>query len=347
MHTPSVQENPETSAELPNAFDLHQLDQFSLASTPTSGGEATPLSLHVEDLELLHTYHTSTCSSMCTDELFQDLIRSTLPEIGLTHHFVLHGILAISALHLAHFRTQKAQYYHAQARRHYDTGLQCATVQLLSINDENCHALYLFNLLSSFIAFGWGPTQGDFLLFGERRLGDWAMMNRGTRAIFESKGHVLRQGVLAPFFQNSTCSLQSSALPSADSGRLIGLRQLFETTLQDDENLSTCIVALDHLLVHFGAETGSSIAPRKLLQFHEIASWLYHLTDNFLNCLQMKHPAALALFAYYCVLLNSLPNLWWIKGWVDHLIRGIYDHLDYEYRTWIRWPVAQIGWIPD
>lgn len=61
---------------------------------------------------------------------------------------------------------------------------------------------------------------------------------------------------------------------------------------------------------------------------------------------QQRKPVALVIFASFCVLLNELEARWWVKGWVFHLMSGIYESLEREFRVWVQSPIEQIGWIP-
>ncbi|PSN68570.1 C6 zinc finger protein [Corynespora cassiicola Philippines] len=301
--------------------------------------------LNIGDLELLHVYHTSTCHSIVWNISLQDVLKIELPQLGFTHHFLLHGILALSALHLTHFRKHKAQHYLAQAVGHYDIALSTAMAELANISDENCEALYGFGMLGCLIAFAWGPKPGDYLLFGERGIGEWLVLARGSNAVFQAKEHILRHGVLAGMFQTPMCLRQQVMLPTKESERLLELRAQFELLHQDDPNLPLYLTALDQLMYFFSVDA-SKLGSRRQATFQDIVAWLHLLEDDFVDCLNARHPAALAIFACYCVLLNDIPSAWLMRGWVDHLMSGIYDSMDVEYRIWIKWPQQQIGWIP-
>ena len=68
--------------------------------------------------------------------------------------------------------------------------------------------------------------------------------------------------------------------------------------------------------------------------------------DGLTMLVQDRHPAALAMFAYACVALNDIGDVWAMNGWVSHLLGGIYENLSPQYHVWIQWPMQQIGWVP-
>ena len=73
---------------------------------------------------------------------------------------------------------------------------------------------------------------------------------------------------------------------------------------------------------------------------------MYKVQDGFLALLNARHPKALCVLAFFCVILHRLEYNWWFQGWGTHLIERLYGALDDGHRLWIRWPIQQIGWIP-
>jgi len=75
--------------------------------------------------------------------------------------------------------------------------------------------------------------------------------------------------------------------------------------------------------------------------------WIFRISDDYLKLLKKADNDALCVFAFFCVLLRELERYWWMEGWAVHLMRRIYLMLDDVYRLWIRWPMEEIGWIPE
>ncbi|KAK3345949.1 hypothetical protein B0T25DRAFT_592322 [Lasiosphaeria hispida] len=81
--------------------------------------------------------------------------------------------------------------------------------------------------------------------------------------------------------------------------------------------------------------------------------WLWEVSDSLVPLLR-SDPArglapaqeAVAIFAHFCILLKHHESHWWLQGWGDHLISRAYDILDAEHRSWIEWPMREIGWMP-
>lgn len=73
--------------------------------------------------------------------------------------------------------------------------------------------------------------------------------------------------------------------------------------------------------------------------------WIWEVADDFLPLLELPTQEAVAIFAYFFVVLKRLDDQWWLQGWADHLMSQAYATLDDEHRLWIGWPIEQIGWI--
>lgn len=101
--------------------------------------------MNLQDLGLIHNYSLHTASTLHSDLAIKAMMRVNVPELGLEYEFVMRGILAISALHLAHLRPKRREYYLAQAAHHQEIGLREATSLLPYLNEENCSAIYIFS----------------------------------------------------------------------------------------------------------------------------------------------------------------------------------------------------------
>jgi hypothetical protein len=75
--------------------------------------------------------------------------------------------------------------------------------------------------------------------------------------------------------------------------------------------------------------------------------WLFEISDEYLVLLREADSDALCVLAYYSVLLRDLEKYWWMQGWSTHLMKRIYLMLDEVHRLSIRWPIEELGWIPD
>jgi hypothetical protein len=297
--------------------------------------------LNVTDLELLHHYNISTSYTLANDSGLQTCLRINVPQIGVSYPFVLHGILALAALHLSRFKqgTQKAHYI-SEAQHHCETALDEATRLMPHITSETCAPLYLFTTFCLYITLGLGPRPGDFLLFGEDGSPEWLVMHKGMKSIIHSCWEPLRNGDLAPLFQ---LQAQITNQGPQDNPHIDILRDLIIAC--NDPNTQLYLATLTLLARSFPSSPPANYAAQP--SPHVVFAWIHRLDDEFVQKLKERESIALVLLAHFCVLLNSLSSFWWTRGWVEHLMGEIYGSLRKEFRLWIKWPMEEIGWIPS
>jgi hypothetical protein len=294
-------------------------------------------------ISTLHHYNTSTSYTMANVSGLQIFMRVTLPQIGFSHPFVLHSILALSALHLSHYKMADSKsHYLSQAQYHYEAGLRIATLLLPDINQDTCPPLYIFTTICYLFTLGVGPKPGDFLIFSDSGIAEWLLLFQGMKSILESNYDILCRSELAPLFQISSSIVNSS---TANDEHLKELVEIITMTSSKDPDFQVYITAVENLSKSFPASPSPGKRERASCP-QQVFVWLFRLSEQYVACLQQRKPVAMVILAYFCVLLNDLSSSWWIKGWAEHLISEIYASLTAEHRLWIRWPMEETGWIP-
>ena len=272
----------------------------------------------------------------------QTFLRLNVPRMAFSNPFLLHTILSLSALHLAHFKKGHRDYYLELAHYHYNIALPTATSLLEAFSEKTCSALYMFSSLCTLFTLGMGPKPGDFLVFGEYGVAEWLVLFRGLRTILESHPGVLENSELSPMF---SISIRQVNQPPSNSQQLQTLQRLIIDTAPEGRDVQVYLTALEELSRSFPSTSipgqGSQTSPQIIFV------WLYRLSDDFMQRLQQRDPIALVIFAHFCVLLNNLSSFWWVNGWVEHLLSAIYRSLDVEHQMWMSWPMEEIGWIPS
>lgn len=329
LPSPGLSQSPFLDANLTQSAE-HGLSLFTIA-----------------ELELLHNYYTSTAQSLSSNPALFHFWRVDVPKIAFKWPCLLHGLFSISALHLAHFRSESRDYYLAQADVYWNVALRSANPLLESINETNCHAVYVFSILAAFYLLGKGPKPGDLLVFnGEGTVGTLLII-RGTRIIIESNSDVLQNGPVAVLFDVGIRRIAGWSLPPPQSEHALIQELRSILTNLEDQNPRAALYAeeIDNLSRSYHAVTAERNAAGHV-STQVIFVWLYRLSDEFLDCLQQREPMALTIFAFFVVLLRELDVTWYLQDWVNHLISGIYHALSPGTRTWIRTPIERIGWIP-
>ena len=302
------------------------------------------------DLELLHNFCTSTYLTFYHESHLKNLWKITVPQLGFQYDFVMRGILAVSALHIAHFVPDKNNFYMSQALMQYQSGLQTATSMLARIDDSNCEAVWIFSNFALFFTMATARQSSDFLMIGRDSIGSgWLELVKGSWAILNTSHEQLRNGCLGPTFRIGAVRANLREEVSYDftgeQDPTQELRGYMEYSKLPPENYDMCIHAIDELRKSFAMHYKTNY--RATHEFGDIFIWLFRVNNGYLELVREHCQEAVAIFAYFCVLLKALDAKWWIQGSSVHLIGQIWDALDEEHRLWIRWPIDEIGWIPS
>jgi hypothetical protein len=330
----------------PSSYEGTPTSSHSVAADQNGGAPA----LNLLDLELLHNFSTSTCYTLSSDPALKTLWRINVPQLGFSYDFVMRGILALSALHLAYFQPEKREFFTAQATLQSQAGLQAATLILPYLTRENCSAIYIFSVLTCIYTLASPRKHGDLLVLGSTDVAEWLTLFRGTVSIIDSSDDALRVGVLGPMFIAGArrAALRdahaNAAERSTEESQLDELRQVFLETVTDPHMLQVYMDAIDELQKSF------TVAYKDVSQMTESTNvfiFLFRVSEEYLLSLQQRTQESLAIFAYFCVIAKRLDKNWWSEGWSNHLLSRVYAALDEEHRLWIRWPMEEIGWVPN
>lgn len=105
------------------------------------------------DLELMHNFTTFTYATLSSDATVRNMFRTDVVRMAFDCDYVMRSLLAVSALHLAHFRpNRREKSYVSRACMHLRTASQLAIPLMTHLNPDNCENLYLFSILA--IYFG-------------------------------------------------------------------------------------------------------------------------------------------------------------------------------------------------
>jgi len=116
--------------------------------------EKCNLSFNFENIDLIihwlmKTVYTVNPPSVAALEICQTFIL----DQAMKHHFLLHGLLALSSLHLAESHADAGKYIQI-ATAHHTQGLNLYHQVLSNLNDENYSASVAFSSITIMFAFG-------------------------------------------------------------------------------------------------------------------------------------------------------------------------------------------------
>jgi hypothetical protein len=114
--------------------------------------------INLVDLELFHTYSTSTYSTLFVCSALRDFWRITVPRLAIQYDYLMGEILALAALHIAYYRPEQRHQYLSIALTHHQSASQKAMGLLKNINPENADALFMFSSLTTVVSRSSKPS---------------------------------------------------------------------------------------------------------------------------------------------------------------------------------------------
>ncbi|KAF9875546.1 C6 zinc finger protein [Colletotrichum karsti] len=310
------------------------------------GGGLDDLSLNLVDLELMHNFTTFAYTTLSTDAVVRQMWKVPVVRLALECDYVMRALLSVSALHLAHHRPERRDFFISRALTYHQMASRTAMGLMGALDGENCEKLYLFSVLTIFFALACPRKSSDSLIMGESSFPDWMFLLRGTRGLLKILDPRSYTGPLLPMFTHGRERYMHTRDDSkVQSDLLADLQRLVNKTCADPELLPTYNRAIDELrrtLSIFLWDGGRG------MDITDAFVWKYLMAEEFLPLL--KSPGAtqeaVAIFSHFCILLKRLENEWWLQGWATHLISRAWALLDQDHRLWIQWPIEELGWVP-
>ncbi|KAJ9493007.1 hypothetical protein VN97_g187 [Penicillium thymicola] len=297
------------------------------------------------DLQLLHHYTIDTYQTMTSGPDPHNVWQKHLVQWGIELPYILHLVLALSALHLAHEKPDLQGQYIQQADNHFSFGVRSVTSVISELNADSCQKVYMSAVMICFIYFGRGPRPGEYLIFSDSGPAEWLVLMRGVRLIVTSHHANVFSGILAPGpnDRRRDLSAEMHIKLHEHTAHTEAVQRLVERDIADDEIRGRYLASIESLFeimceVYERRSGGSpGVGLMDLLM-----GWFYRLPEEMISSLERKEPHSLVILAYWVVLLKYMDSAWFMDGWAEHMLSGISTHLREDFHQWIEWPLKQV-----
>ncbi|KAE8422977.1 hypothetical protein BDV36DRAFT_279494 [Aspergillus pseudocaelatus] len=317
---------------LPSAdasFDL--LDRFG-----TNGTTASPTpGLEMNQLKLIVQWQRDTHRFFSRNEKTKHIWGVLLVEEALNTPFLMHGILAVSALHLSLSEAEpQKSFWLGLATAHKSQALPQFLGNLHSVDAANAKAMMGLSGLVVAFAFGsalTGVSDADQPCLDT--LHNIFVLSRGIQQII-NVASTLRHSNFAPLFDPTPPQV---AYPDGAKESLDRLEQLNTAYGTDGEHdtaaYTRAIQELRGLSVHTFAQPTSMMLA---------VGWAIRATPEYLQHVQRQEPFALVTHAHYCTFLHIARENCFLQSWGSRVLREIYHLLDSTWRPYITWPISEV-----
>jgi hypothetical protein len=305
-----------------------------------------------EDIFLFEHFRNSTYLALVHNADTRNLWQTTIPQLASSHPFLKHGILACSALHLAHLIPSSKQDYNFTAARHQNEALPAFRSKIANPTEGSCDALIAFSQLLILHTFASEEQDEHLLLVGrthESGSPDWMKVIRGSCVTFKDVRHHFESGPFKPLVISRETNAKSlreepESQELLESIRRLGLLATIPFSTKSDPEQAKTQRAFGTALLELSR--AFRMADASKLNFSiwtALYIWPAQVPQDYLDILAERHPGALILLAHYCILLGRLECHWYMSGFRKRLLSRIYRQLDPEWHDWLQWPLEGIG----
>ena len=291
--------------------------------------------LSLLDLELMHHYSTVTCFELSKVPAKHPTWQTAVPREALTYHFLMHALLAISAVHLMYLCPSKQHIYEEAATRHRNRALTTSIPFLNNITPINCHALFaLSNIISVLSLIFPHPSPPSSLGLSSDPLNttlEFFMVIRGVKTILSSAQEWIAHGPLYTFTQHNW-EPSLAPLPNNAMAAFERLERKVEETVEEPALCEAYGEAIQKLKKAFQTDEVIRDEPGLAL------IWPVVVPERYITELSNRMPMAVTILGYYAVLLHSNSGPWWLEGRGRILLEAVCEVLPSEWLPAVDWP---------
>ena len=306
----------------------------SFLSPPPRSALSKPV-LGMRNLELLHNFTTATYATLTTDGGLQELWQMAVPRIAFSYDFVMHALLAMSALHLSFLHPSDRSYY-MMATEHHGKALRLLRAAFPAKDPSHGTAIFAASSLVGLYVCGCQLDDEDMSL----KAPTWIRQFRGIWATAQWRWKWVLEGELGSMLapkpaDQSRYAGEDTVFPSS----LLALSQRGAPGQLDPEELENDDV---HQIYIHATEVLKASWDRSWLtelRLTEVLHWPVNIKERFLDFIEERRPRALVLLAHHCALMESVDKrFWWIKGRGMDEVARIDNILEERWKRWLDWP---------
>ncbi|PWY85056.1 hypothetical protein BO70DRAFT_232878 [Aspergillus heteromorphus CBS 117.55] len=311
----------------------HRVEEpFIRANSLVHEGPRLPLL----ELELLNHWHVATVQTLIHEKSTDTVLRVFVPQEALSHPFLMHSMLSLSALHLGHHGSiERRHQYIEAAMTHHNTSLSLCTPLLNNVTPENCHALFAFSCFVATFAFAaYGPKAHPRAQSVSDVLEVFKLV-RGVASIVRQARPWIEAGRMRDLLQ---VGRQPRDRPEMTQSQELYTRllSLHERQRQDDgvacyDSPSSVVARSSWELLNLLHLSTTLENPAAILR------WPALMDSMYLDLLQHENGMALLVLAHYGVALDIMIESWWMAGWGRFLVNLVLDRLGPQSEPELAW----------
>lgn len=271
-----------------------------------------------------------------------------IARLAFKHEFLLHGLLALSALHMSSGTCFQDIFLDDLARNHQSLALASYIPLLKDINEENCNAMFAFSAILGATSFAFLQQQEIMTTSFEfiTSVIDVFELLVGSIVIAVEGRSWLKNGRLAnllgphPFLvrEMSDCSPEAKSSLDAVIARAEAVSSPGSSVSNSTEDRMSIYASSAQLLARL-----FPAAPTETIKMEKVVGWPALAGIPLIARLKKGDSTALVILAHYGAALHISDHIWYLKGLGIRLVRAIADVVDEEWLPYLTWPLGQVA----
>lgn len=297
-----------------------------------------PQTLDMSNLELL--FHYTTVASLTLSSPRRVAIwQVNVPQMAISNKFLMHGILAVSALHLASLQPVRSAELVLRATMLEQMALSTYRQNISVQDSSNIHAALVFTafIVPYVLALSVYDNSAAKLPTLNDSNPHWFFLVRGTLKLVHHTWPAFKSSPLGPLVVSREEHVDSGANFGED--HLAKLYDMLDDISSDSDEQQVVVVckdALENLRRVFGIPY---MLPQTLDLRSTVYIWPGTVSQEYINLIHERRSEALVILAHYCVILKKNHDCWFLKDVGKKMLASIEEALSPEWQSWIKWPL--------
>jgi len=310
------------------------------ATSPSSLSQSSapdlPFTLAIADLRLFHHYIIEVAPLLPLEKERIKLFQEGYVELGFRYHFLLHSMLALSAIHMFSLDTSKTELI-TQAHAHQNAALRLVNPVILNTSQDESVPVFVFSSTIAIYSLADLTVRQTFEADHEDIIDGMAaciQLCRGIRAVIGPHWPHIRTWMYGWNINWEADVPDSSNALEAAFPELSRLRQIVQAA-DTKEQQQACLECVEKCLLFLTAVCRLDDRIREL-RLIQIA--LTEIDPVVLDMLRARNPVALVILAYHAAMMHMRFEVWWLKGLPELLLRHIEQQLEARWLQLLVWP---------
>jgi len=289
----------------------------------------------------MYHYATTVYDIVGVREELIHLWRDYIPQQAIQHPFLMHGILALAALHLAYLRPSSSVRQLQTCDKHQAIALEKFRSILSSpVDPQLADARFALAATLAVSSMARSCAGTDSAALDVNTIAELFILTRGVRDMIQLSAEYIRTGPLAALLQIRRCPDRTeTTLPASVSAQFEAVQHMLITYELDSNALHHCQTALLELREIY--QNIAHILRTGNVELGDLSRWQVLVSMEYITLVQAHNPLALIILAHYAVAMTTVHTAWYTQVWAERALRSINRVLDGTMQRWMRWPVEQ------